>query len=77
MGQMPSGVGGRRGRRAPHTRLVGGQVPEDMADLFLDICEARGMSGASVVRRFVLEFVAENEHEIAKAHGQRELPMTG
>ncbi len=77
MGQMPAGIGGRRGRRAAPTRLVGGQVAEDKADLFYDICEARGISGASVVRQFVLDFVTQHEHEIAELHGQRELPMTG
>lgn len=70
----------RRGRpkrptARPAMRNVSAQLPQDEADAFYDLCYAVGTTGASVLRRAAMEFMAEHQHEMSRE--QRELPLTG
>lgn len=69
--------GGSRAKRPrPYMRHVGAQVPEDLAEEFLQTCDRLGVSCASVIRSGVLEYVMAHRSE-AGLSDQQELPMTG
>lgn len=58
------------------TRNVGVSIPVPDAELFQDMCEQVGTTGADILRPVIYDFIKQHQHD-AEATQEDALPLTG